>query len=166
MNTPGVPDIPNRSAPQTVLVTHRHSPIHGCGVFSKADIPPGKRILEYKGELIEKQESARRCEQNNVYIFSLSDRFDIDGNAEWNPARFVNHSCSPNCEAILEDDRIWLISLRDIRAGEELTFNYGFDLEDYREYSCRCGSPNCVGVIVAEEFFDHVRNQSGHSNRA
>lgn len=164
MNTPGVPDIPNLSAPQTVLVTLQHSPIHGCGVFSKTDIPQGTRILEYKGELIDKQESARRCEQNNVYIFSLNDRFDIDGNVEWNPARFVNHSCSPNCEAILEDDHIWLISLRDIRAGEELTFNYGFDLEDYRDYSCRCGSPNCVGVIVAEAFFDHVRKQPGHDN--
>jgi uncharacterized protein len=105
-------------------------------------------------------ESARRCEANNVYIFSLNDTHDLDGNFIWNPARLLNHSCSPNCEAELDADRIWLLALRDIEPGEELTFNYGFDLEDYRQYPCRCGSPDCVGFIVAEEFFEHVRRQS------
>jgi SET domain-containing protein len=150
---------PNPSLPQTELVRFNHSPIHGQGVFAKIHIPGGACILEYKGEIIDKKESARRCEQNNVYIFSLNDRHDIDGNVDWNPARFVNHSCSPNCEAVLEEDHIWLIASRDIKAGEELLFNYGFDVEDYRDYPCRCGSPNCVGFIVAEEFFDHVRKQ-------
>jgi uncharacterized protein len=151
---------PNLRPPQTELVLFNHSPIHGHGVVANIHIPKGARILEYKGELIDKKESARRCEQNNVYIFSLNEHHDIDGNVDWNPSRFVNHSCSPNCEAVLEDDHIWLVSSGDIRPGEELTFNYGFDLEDYRDYPCRCGSPNCVGFIVAEEFFDHVRKQA------
>lgn len=144
------------------LVTFRESKIQGVGGFAKADLPAGARVLEYLGEKIDKEESARRCEANNVYIFSLNDKQDIDGNVEWNPARFLNHSCSPNCEAQLEDNRIWLVTLRQVKAGEELTFNYGFDLQDYREYPCHCGAPACVGYIVAEEFFEHVRRQTVH----
>lgn len=143
----------------TEHVAFRESTIHGRGGFAKGNIRKDTRILEYLGERIDKEESCRRCELNNVYIFSLNDREDIDGNVEWNPARLLNHSCCPNCEARLEAGRIWLIAGRDIKAGEELTFNYGFDLEDYREYPCHCGSPECVGFIVAEEFFDHVRRQ-------
>src|SRR5262249_44665443 len=77
-----------------------------------------------------------------------------------NLARFLNHSCSPNCEAQFDEEHIWFIAARDIKTGEELTFNYGFDLENYRHYPCRCGSSVCVGFMVAEEFFDHVRKQS------
>jgi hypothetical protein len=145
---------------QTELVIFRESPIHGRGGFARSSIPKGTRLLQYEGEIIDKQESARRCEQNNAYIFSLNEHQDIDGDVEWNPARFLNHSCAPNCEAILEDDRIWLIAARDIGMGEELTFNYGFDLENYREYPCCCGSTECVGFMVAEEFFDCVRKRN------
>lgn len=101
----------------------------------------------------------RRCEQNNEYIFTLNNEEDLDGNVEWNPARFLNHSCAPNCDAELEDGHIWIIANRDINAGEELTFNYGFDLENYRDYPCRCGTLHCIGYIVAEEFFEHLRKQ-------
>ncbi|HLH57330.1 MAG TPA: SET domain-containing protein-lysine N-methyltransferase [Verrucomicrobiae bacterium] len=142
------------------LVECRPSGIHGVGAFARREIPAETRIIEYLGEKIDKQESARRCQSNNVFIFSLNDQQDIDGNVEWNPARLLNHSCSPNCEARLEADRIWIFALRDIRAGEELTFNYGFDLVDYRSYPCQCGSPECIGFIVAEQFFEHVRLQN------
>ena len=71
----------------------------------------------------------------------------------------LNHSCAPNCEAELLDDRIWIIARRDIQPGEEITFNYGYDLENYRDYPCCCGSPHCVGYIVAEEFFAHALSQ-------
>jgi SET domain-containing protein len=137
----------------------RGSPIHGIGAFAQTRIPKGTRVIEYVGEVITKQESLRRCERNNEYIFSLDEERDIDGNVPWNPARFINHSCAPNCEALLEEGRIWIVATRDLLAGEEFTFNYGFDLEDYRNYPCLCGSPNCVGYIVAEEFFEHVRKQ-------
>jgi SET domain-containing protein len=140
-------------------VSFRKSTIHGRGGFAKANITKGMFLLEYQGERIDKEESARRCEQNNVYIFALDDHEDIDGSAAWNPARFLNHSCTPNCEAVFEDERIFFVASRDIQAGEELTINYGFDLENYREYPCACGSPNCVGFIVAEEFFEYVRRQ-------
>lgn len=116
-------------------------------------------MIEYLGEKIDQWESLRRCEGNNEYIFALTQEKHLDGNVDWNLARFINHSCEPNCEAIMEDGRIWVVSRRDIQAGEEITFNYGFDLEDYRKYPCRCGAASCVGYIVAEEFFEHVRNQ-------
>lgn len=145
---------------KTELVVFRSSPIHGLGGFAKTAIANGARIIEYVGERISKSESLKRCEENNEYIFTLNEREDLDGNVEWNPARFINHSCTPNCDAELEDEHIWIVANRDIRAGEELTFNYGFDLENYREYPCRCGAPSCVGFIVAEAFFDHVKNQS------
>ena len=138
------------------LVLFKGSPIHGTGGFAKTAIREGTRIIEYLGERITKGESLRRCEQNNEYIFTLNGEQDLDGNVAWNPARFINHSCAPNCEAELENDRIWIIANRDIQAGEEITFNYGYDLEDYKDYACRCGSTQCVGYMVAEEFFEHV----------
>ena len=128
------------------------STIHGTGGFAKTDIPAGTRLIEYVGEKIDKVEANERCRQNNEYIFCLDKNFDLDGNFDWNPARFINHSCSPNCDAEGDEERIWIIAQRPIKAGEEITFNYGYDLEDYREHPCRCGALNCVGYILAEEF--------------
>jgi len=133
------------------------SPIHGRGVFATALIPRGMRLLEYAGERISKAESLRRCEAGNEYIFQLDEEFDLDGHVAWNPSHWINHSCSPNCEAEPDGRGVFVVALRDIQAGEELTFNYGYDLIDYQEYPCRCGAPNCVGYIVAEAFFPTVR---------
>src|SRR5947209_18041002 len=105
-----------RATLETDLVMFRPSSIPGLGGFAKVNIAKGIPILEYLGERITKQESARRCEANNVYIFSLNEHEDIDGNVIWNPARYLNHSCSPNCEAVLEADTIWLVASRDIQA--------------------------------------------------
>ena len=143
------------SLPDSVEV--RESGIHGRGVFARRVIPEGTPIFEYVGERISKSESLRRCEANNAYIFHLDDEYDLDGNVEWNPARLVNHSCAPNCEAAWEEGHILIRALRVVRAGEELTFNYGYDLLDYREHPCRCGAPECVGFIIAETFFPLLR---------
>jgi len=142
------------------------SAIHGTGGYARADIAAGTRVIEYVGERITKQQSLARCEQNNAYIFALDAEHDLDGNVDWNPARFLNHGCQPNCEAVFEDGHIWVVSIRKIAAEEELTFNYGYDLEDYREHPCRCGASGCVGYIVAEEFFDDVRRRGGAEERA
>ena len=142
---------------ETELLSFRHSPIHGVGGFAKRDVGSGLRIIEYIGEKISKQESLRRCEKSNSFIFTLDEQTDLDGAVSWNPARLLNHSCAPNCNAEFDNGRIWIVTRRIIRAGEEITFNYGYDLVDYREYPCNCRAPNCVGFIVAEEFFDHVR---------
>jgi hypothetical protein len=129
------------------------SPIQGRGGFAHADLVRGTRIAEYLGQKITKLESLARCEDNNPYIFALDDDFDLNGDVAWNPARVLNHSCDPNCEAENIRGRIWIIARRGIKAGEEITFNYGYDLESYRDYPCQCGALNCVGYIVAEEFF-------------
>ena len=141
------------------LVFFKPSLIHGTGGFAARAIPRGARVIEYVGEKISKAESLKRCEASNEYIFTLNDEFDLDGSVEWNPARLINHSCTPNCEAVLDNGRVWLLALREIGAGEELTFNYNYDLVDYREHPCSCGAAECVGFIVAEEFFEHLRGQ-------
>jgi SET domain-containing protein len=150
---------PSEPELQTEWIVFRASPIHGTGGFARIDIPVGARLLEYVGEKIDKAESLRRCEADNPFIFALNDHQDLDGNVSWNPARLLNHSCTPNCDAENHDGRIWIIARRDIAAGEEITFNYGFDLTDYQEYPCHCGSADCVGYMVAEVFFPHVRRQ-------
>ena len=139
------------------LIEIGSSPIHGTGGYALADIPTDAQIIEYVGAKIDKKESQRQCELENPCIFFLDEQYDLDGNVDWNPARFLNHSCSPNAEAHEIDGRIWIVALRDIKAGEEITFNYNYDLEDYREHPCRCGALNCVGYIVAEEFFGAVQ---------
>ena len=119
----------------------------------------GKFYRDVLGGKITKAESLRRCQAGNWFIFALDDEFDLDGNIEENPARWLNHSCAPNCEAEGSGGRIWITARRDIAAGEEITFNYGYTLEEYREHPCRCGAPGCAGYILAQEFFDHVKTK-------
>lgn len=147
---------------QSDFLCFRPSPIHGNGGFACCDIAVGTRIVEYAGERITKHESLRRCELGNAFLFALDDEYDLDGNVEWNPARFLNHSCAPNSEAQRDEHgRIWIVALRAIGAGEEVTFNYGYDLEDYREHPCQCGAPACAGFIVDEALREWVRGRRG-----
>ncbi|MSU27396.1 MAG: SET domain-containing protein-lysine N-methyltransferase [Pedosphaera sp.] len=138
-------------------ITFRQSHIHGSGGFAATDMPTGTRLIEYRGERIDKAEADRRCEDGNPFVFHLNEEIDLDGNVEWNPARLLNHSCVPNCEADCDGKNIWIVALRDLAAGEELTFNYGYELVDYRDSPCLCGTTTCVGYIVAEEYFEQVR---------
>jgi len=139
----------------------RKSPIHGNGVFAVCEIKQGERVIEYLGEKISKEESNRRGLEREefakksgggaVYIFELDDEFDIDGNFDYNDARFINHACRTNCEAVSENGTIWIYASRDIANGEELLYNYGYALEHFLDHPCRCGFPECVGHIVAVE---------------
>jgi len=139
----------------------RGSPIHGRGVFATRAISKGERIIEYIGELVRKKEGEQRAWRQfekaqkeggaGVYIFTLSKKWDIDGDVPWNTARLINHSCDPNCEAWIEGKRIFIYAMRDIEENEELTFNYGFDVDCYADHPCRCGSANCVGYIVGRD---------------
>jgi hypothetical protein len=150
----------------TERVVFRHSTIHGMGGYARQPITAGTQVIEYVGEKITKAESVKRCAASNAYIFTLDHEFDLDGDVARNPARFINHGCAPNCEAEIDhDQRIWIVALRDIQPDEELTFNYNYDLVEYREHPCQCGAPECVGFIVAEEFFDHVRKQNSWLTR-
>jgi hypothetical protein len=137
----------------------RGSEIHGRGVYATCFIPKEQKIIEYLGELIDKKEGAKRGNSQHakslktgdaaVYIFTLSKKYDLDGNVPWNNARLINHSCDPNCEAWMDGRRIFIHALRDINPGEELTFDYGFDVECYEDHPCRCGKPSCIGYIVS-----------------
>ncbi len=137
----------------------RGSEIHGRGVYATDWIAQGTKIIEYVGELIDKQESDRRGsllqDQSKetggpaVYIFTLSRKYDIDGDVPWNTARLINHSCEPNCEAWIEGRKIFIHALTEIQAGDELTFDYGFDVDCYEDHPCRCGKDACVGYIVS-----------------
>jgi SET domain-containing protein len=128
------------------------SPIHGQGVFAAQAVKQGTRILEYTGEKISRQEATARVAQGNVYVFFFDPRYDIDGNTPQNIARYINHSCEPNCESDIIADRLWIIALRDIQEGEELSYDYGYELEGYEQRPCRCGAKNCCGYIVDKAY--------------
>ena len=148
-----------RPAPVTSPWARRgRSGIHGRGLYATRLIPAGTRIIEYVGERITKAESDRRDDariarrkrggDGCVYIFELNRRHDLDGDVPWNTARLINHACSPNCEPQGIRGRIWIVALRDIPAGEELTYDYGFDFENWEDHPCRCGAQDCFGYIV------------------
>jgi uncharacterized protein len=148
----------------------RNSPIHGTGIFAACDISKGKKIIEYIGKKISKDEAEKIAEtqfekgekgsEGHVYIFEVNDDYDLDGNIPENTARFINHSCNPNCETEQDEkDKIWIIALRDIKKGEELSYNYCYDLDSYEEHPCRCGSKNCIGYIVAEKYWGKLEKR-------
>ena len=141
------------------LIVFKPSPIHGIGGFARHDIRRRKRLIEYIGPRLSKAAAQLELQKLNYYIFTLNEDYDIDGSVEWNAARFLNHSCHPNCEADIVRGRIWIYALHDIKAGEELTYNYSHGIEEYEERPCHCGAHNCVGYMVAEEFFATVRQR-------
>ena len=147
------PTTPSAHAPIKV----RKSKIEGRGVFAQAAISPESHVLTYVGEVISKREATRRLKAGNPYIFTLNDSEDLDGDIPANLARYVNHSCEPNCESRHDGDEIRIYAIKDIAPKEELTMNYGYGFEDYRDHPCRCGSSKCVGFVVAEEHFAKVR---------
>lgn len=144
---------------QSEVCEVRGSAIHGRGVYATRSIKKGDKIIEYVGELIDKAESERRAhvqaeraEQHGdaaVYIFTVDDEHDLDGNLPWNTARLINHSCEPNCEAWIDETRIFIHALRTIKKGEELSFDYGFDVDTWEDHPCLCGKKACVGHIVS-----------------
>ncbi|MBK1829481.1 SET domain-containing protein-lysine N-methyltransferase [Verrucomicrobiaceae bacterium R5-34] len=161
---------------QSDLCEVRGSEIHGRGVYATQDIAKETEIIEYVGEPIDKEVSEdrawdqyARAEEHGdaaVYIFTLDDKWDIDGNVPWNTARLINHSCDPNCEAWIIGRKIFIYSLKDIKAGDELTFDYGFDIECYEDHPCRCGKDNCIGYIVSQEQWPELRERIAEKKAA
>lgn len=150
---------PTPSRQRNPWLVLRRSAIHGRGVYARADIPKGTRLIEYTGEHISNAEADRRyddekAEQHHTFLFILDERTCIDAARGGNISRYINHSCDPNCVAWIEGSHIWIDALRDIRRGEELAYDYeydflpGYTVEDLEFYGCRCGSPKCRGTIV------------------
>lgn len=134
----------------------KKSNIDKKGLYAKQNIKAGKKIIEYIGKLITKKQTEKNPKFNNdkdIYLFNINDKFDLDGDYNWNPARLINHSCNPNCEVEGKGVRLWIIALRDIKKGEELSYDYGFSYckEDLNNFICKCGEKNCCGYIVREE---------------
>jgi SET domain-containing protein len=140
--------------------TVRRSPVHGRGVFAATAIAAGETILEYKGKLIAWKEAQRRYERSaaedgHTFFFDLDDGRVIDGAQGGNSARWVNHSCEPNCETEQQGHRVFFHALRDIEPGQELFIDYRLFVEGRRTpslkklYRCCCGSRYCRGTMLA-----------------
>jgi SET domain-containing protein len=137
----------------------RPSPVHGLGAFATRFIPRGTRLIEYAGERITPAEADARYpdvpgEHHHTFLFAIDDDVVVDAAHAGNEARFINHSCDPNCDAVVEDGRIWIETIRDVVAGEELAYDYAYVLPERhtpaakRRYPCRCGAATCRGTIL------------------
>ncbi|MEK6912535.1 MAG: tRNA 2-thiouridine(34) synthase MnmA [Nanoarchaeota archaeon] len=139
------------------FVRIENSKIHGSGGFAKRNIKRGTRLIEYIGKKITKEEADKILDKEGVFVFEVNEEWDIDGNVPENTARFINHSCSPNCSFDIKNNRIWIKSRKAIKKDEELTYNYGFDLEGYKKYPCKCSSENCIGYILDKKHWKKVK---------
>jgi hypothetical protein len=133
----------------------RESGIHGKGVYATKRIRKGSAIIEYTGERIGEDEANARYENNpSTYLFMVDDDVYIDGLAGGNDARFINHSCEPNCVAYLDDDRVVIHALKNIQPGTELVYDYQLTRENddvvgtSTDYTCRCGASACKGTMM------------------
>ncbi len=126
------------------MIARRRSRLHGWGVFATLRIPKNTRIIHYAGEKITHRESRERetryLESGHIWCFRLNNRWVVDGAVGGNLARFINHSCRPNCYAQIVDGVIWIRASKTIEAGEELTYDYRTD--GARTIECRC-RPGC-----------------------
>jgi SET domain-containing protein len=146
-------------------ITARRSRIHGNGVFAAAPLKKGTRLIQYKGLLRSHEEVDRvyadDVDTGHTFLFTLNDSYVIDANVDGNDARWINHSCDPNCEAVIDEDggdptkdRVFIEAMRGIKEGEELTYNYGIKLSEphtahmKKLWACHCGSKNCTGTML------------------
>jgi hypothetical protein len=140
----------------------RPSAIQGLGGFANRHIPAGTRIVEYAGERLTPTEAEARYpeitgERHHTFLFAIDDDVVVDAAVNGNAARFLNHSCAPNCDAVVEEGRIWIESVHDIVPGEELVYDYAYLLMERhspaakRRYPCFCGAITCRGTILGKK---------------
>ena len=135
----------------------RKSKIHNLGAYAAKPIRKGTRSIEYIGRPLTKKKAQTELEDRNGYVFTINKFFDIDGSVQWNPARYINHGCDANAESDIIDDRVWIIATRCIKKGEEVLYNYNYDLADALDNPCHCGAANCVGYIVDDDYWPKLR---------
>ena len=153
----------------TKLWYKKKSPLHGSGLFAARNIKKGEQVIEYIGDKVTKREGDKRAEKQIkkaeknkkkglVYVFELNKKYDIDGGVARNYARFINHSCDSNCEVEITNNHIWISSIKRIKKGAELTYNYGYTFDtDYEEHICKCGSKKCVGYILSDDDWSKLK---------
>jgi SET domain-containing protein len=140
----------------------RKSGIHGRGVFAADYLGKGERVIEYVGERITHKEADRRYADEHewsphTFLFMVDDKIVIDATRGGNTARWINHSCAPNCEIEEEDKRIYIHALRNIRPGEELSYDYNLVLDERhtpavkKAHPCFCGSKKCRGTLIGSK---------------
>ncbi len=155
----------------------RSSSIQGRGAFATRRIRKGTRLIEYVGERISHAEADRRYDddkmrRHHTFLFTLNNRTVLDAAVGGNEARFINHSCDPNCEAVIDGSHIYIESIKTIQPGVELVYDYqyerapGADESDEARYPCRCGSPNCRGTILAPAKRKRAAAKAGHGESA
>ena len=144
----------------------RRSPIHGNGVFAARDLPAGTRLVQYRGTLRRHSEVddcyGGEYDSGHTFLFTLNDDYVVDANVGGNIARWINTSCAPNCEAVIVEDpkgdsrrdRIFIETIKPVRAGAELTYDYGITLDEphtprlRKIWACRCGARKCTGTML------------------
>ena len=147
---------------RNTLFEVRDSAIQGKGAFATQNIPAGIRLVEYSGERLSPQEADARypdtpAGRHHTFLFAIDDNIVVDAAVGGNDARFLNHSCAPNCDAVIADGRIWIETIQDIEVGEELVYDYAYILEERhspaakQRYPCRCGAVTCRGTILARK---------------
>lgn len=141
------------------MIRVRRSRVHGRGVFALRRIRKGTRIIEYVGDRVSHEEADRRYEDhdindNHTFLFIVDRRTVIDAGVDGNDARFINHSCDPNCESVIENRRVFIEAVRTIQPGEELSYDYEIGREEDDPpnvdeiYACRCGTAPCRGTML------------------
>jgi uncharacterized protein len=158
------------AAVATPVVEARDSGIHGRGVYAVTPIRKGTRIIEYLGERISHAEADRRYQEKgdddgHTFLFIASNRTVIDAGVNGNDARFINHSCNPNCETVIEGSRVFIDAIRSIKVGEELGYDYQLTWESTDDpaelalYACRCGAKGCRGTMLDREPVDKKKKR-------
>ena len=132
----------------------KKSKIDNNGLYANQNIKKGTKIIEYKGKIISVKQSEVSSKFDNekaIYLFNINKKYDLDGDFKFNTARLINHSCDPNCEVFGSGLKIWVYAMKNIKKGEELSYDYGFSYDDdYKAYPCRCGTKSCAGYIVRQ----------------
>ena len=132
----------------------KKSKIDKNGLYAIKDIKKGTKIIEYKGKIISIRQSEINPKFDNkraIYLFNINKKYDLDGDFKFNTARLINHSCDPNCEVFGTGMKIWVYAMKDIKKGEELSYDYGFSYDnDFKDFPCKCRSKKCAGYIVRQ----------------
>lgn len=153
---------PEGARPSDYPFEIRSSPIQGLGAFATRAIPAGTRLIEYAGERLTPAEAEARYpdtpeQRHHTFLFAIDDEVVVDASVNGNEARFLNHSCAPNCDVVVDAQRLWIETIHDIEVGEELVYDYAFILPERhtpaakKRYPCHCGAITCRGTMLARK---------------